>query len=92
MSYTIKLIHNYTVKYELYQLQVWFSENQLSLDVMKSNKKNLGNRKLTVDISVKINKETINRGYVTIFLGVIIDDKLNWKNHVRQFFINCVQK
>ena len=37
---------------------------------------------MTVDISVKINKETINRVNVTKFLGVMIDDKLNWKNHI----------
>ena len=41
-----------------------------------------GNCKLTVDICVKINKETINRVNVTKFLGVMIDDKLNWKNHI----------
>ena len=37
---------------------------------------------MTVDISVKINKETINRVNVTKFLGVMIDDKLYWKNHI----------
>ena len=37
---------------------------------------------MTVDISVKINKETINRVNVTKCLGVMIDDKLNWKNHI----------
>ena len=41
-----------------------------------------GNRKLTADISVKINKEIINRVNATIFLSVMIDDKLNLKNHI----------
>ena len=35
------------------------------------------NRKLTADISVKINKKIINRVNATTFLGVMIDDKLN---------------
>ena len=43
----------------LNQLQVWFSVNQLSLDVTKNNYMFLGTHKFTVDISVKINKETI---------------------------------
>ena len=61
---------------------MWFSVNRLSLNVTKTNYMFFGNRKLTVDISVKINKETINRVNVTTFLGVMIDDKLNWKNHI----------
>ena len=47
-----------------------------------SNYMIFGNRKLTADISVKINKEIINRVNATTFLGVMIDDKLNWKNHI----------
>ena len=52
------------------QLQVWSSVNRLSLNVTKTNYMFFGNRKLTVDISVKINKETINRVNVTKFLGM----------------------
>ena len=63
------------------ELQVWFSVNRLSLNVMKTNYMFFGIRKLTVDISVKVNKETINRVNVKKnVLGVKIDDKLNWKN------------
>ena len=66
------------------ELQVWFSVNRLSLNVTKTNYQVhvFGNCKLTVDISVKINKETINRVNVTKFFGVMIDDKLNWKNRI----------
>ena len=64
------------------QLQVWSSVNRLSLNVTKTNYMFFENRKLTVDISVKINKETINRVNVTKSVGVMIDDKLNWKNHI----------
>ena len=37
-----------------------------------------GKRKLTVDISIKMNKEVIKRVSVTKCLGVMIDDKLAW--------------
>ena len=66
----------------LEQLQVWFSVNRLSLNVTKTNYMIFGNRKLTGDISVKINKEIINRVNATKCLGVMIDDKLKWKNHI----------
>ena len=78
----VRMIHT-----GLDQLQVWFSVNRLSLNVTKTNYMFFGNRKLIVHISVKINKETINRVNVTKFLGVMIDDKLNWKNHI--CLVNC---
>ena len=39
-----------------------------------------GKRKLTVDISIKMNKEVINSVSVTQFVGVM-SDKLTWKHH-----------
>ena len=41
-----------------------------------------GNRRITADICVRIYKEKINRVNYTKYLGVVIDDKLNWKNHI----------
>ena len=34
------------------------------------------------NVSIKINKVTINRVEATKFLGVLIDDKLTWKHHI----------
>ena len=39
-----------------------------------------GNRRITADICVGINKVKINRINSTICLGVESDDKLNWKS------------
>ena len=41
-----------------------------------------GKRKLTVDISIKMNKEVIKIVSVITFLGVMSDDKLTWKHHI----------
>ena len=41
-----------------------------------------GNRKLNKSISIKINKEALDRGEVTKCLGILNDDKLTWKNHI----------
>ena len=66
----------------LEQLHTWFSVNRLSLNISKTNYMIFGNRRITADICVRINKEKINRVSYTQFLGVVIDDKLNWKSHI----------
>ena len=38
--------------------------------------------KLGHDVDIFVNNVRIERGYVTKFLGVQIDSKLNWKNHI----------
>ena len=65
---------------ELDKIHMWFSANRLSLNVAKTNCMFYGKRKLTVDISTKLNKEVINRVSVTKLLGVMIDYKLTWKH------------
>ena len=64
----------------LEQLRTWFSVNRLSVNVSKTNYMIFGNRRITADICVKINKDKISRENSTKCLGVVIDDKLNWKN------------
>ena len=66
----------------LEQLQTWFSVNRLSLNISKTNYMIFGNRRKTADICVGINKEKISRVSYTPFLGVVTDDKLNWKSHI----------
>ena len=64
----------------LEQLWTWFSVNRLSVNVSKTNYMIFGNRRITAYICVKINKDKISRENFTKCLGVVIDDKLNWKN------------
>ena len=66
----------------LEQLQPCVFVNRLSLNTSKTNYTIFGNRTITADICVRINKEKINRVNYTPFLGVVIDDKLNWKGHI----------
>ena len=40
------------------------------------------NRPPDVDVNFCINNERITRVRVTQFLGVFIDDDLNWKHHI----------
>ena len=70
------------VSLELDKLNIWFAVNKLSLNVSKTNFILFGNRKYNGDVDIKINGINIERVYVTKFLGVLIDHKLNWKDHI----------
>ena len=71
-----------TVSQELDKLNIWFRVNKLSLNISKTNFIIFGNRKHTDQANITINKINIERVYVTKFLGVLIDHKLNWKAHI----------
>ena len=57
---------------ELNKLHTWFVVNLLSLNVLKTNYIISGNRSVKTRIFIKINN----------ILGVLIDAKLTWKNHI----------
>ena len=66
---------------ELDKLNIWFATNKLSLNVSKTNLCCLAiAKKKNIEISIKNAK--INLVYTTKFLGVLIDNKLNWKDHI----------
>ena len=67
---------------ELAKLCKWFAVNKLSLNLSKISYILFRNRPPNVDFNVFIENESINRVHVTKFLGIFIDDKLNWKHHI----------
>ena len=72
------------VNHDLAIITKWLKANKLSLNIKKTHymcfsaKKN----KVKPDISLKIDGEIIAEVASSKFLGVIIDDQLNWKDHV----------
>ena len=68
---------------ELDKLALWFDVNKLSLNVSKTNFMVFGNKRNLKNICVTINSITIDRVYETKFLGVYIDEHLNWKCHIK---------
>ena len=69
------------VSRELNILHIWFQENKLSLKVAKTNFMIFGNKKYEENYMVSINGMYVQRVYVTKFIGVHIDSKLNWNEH-----------
>ena len=70
------------VSSELNKLKVWFVINKLSLNVSKTNYMLFSNSKLPEKLNISIKNHCIDKVGVTKFLGVLIDEKLNWKQHI----------
>ena len=69
---------------ELKNVKNWLDANKLSLNISKSNmilfKKN--RTKTSKILSVKIMGEEIKEKEYTKYLGILIDNKLSWKQHI----------
>ena len=60
----------------------WFCVNKLLLNIAKTNYILFGRYTQQQDIAIIINNVTIQRVQATKFLGVLIDESLNWKNQI----------
>ena len=71
------------VNEELSNISVWLKVNKLSLNVKKTHFLIFGNKKERFDkVEITIDDKVISQEHSTKFLGVYIDDKLNWKKHI----------
>ena len=74
----IKLLHT-----ELCKLSIWLRSNKLSLNKNKTLYLLFHRERIKpVKISMEMNGSIINRVNSIIYLGVIIDHKLNWMEHI----------
>ena len=67
---------------ELSKLYTWFNVKKLSLNVLKTNYMIFSNKKLASNVEVRISDVVIERVECTKFLGIFIDSKLTWKEHI----------
>ena len=63
-------------------MYAWLSVNKLSLNVDNTNFILFGNRKNIDNVCISMNNSIITRVRATKFLGVIIGEKLTWKDHI----------
>ena len=76
-----------TVNAELEKLSIWFIANRLTLNVSKTKYIIFGTKRkhnVESNLSVSINGISIERVANIKFLGVFIDEDLNWKYHTSQ--------
>ena len=67
---------------ELENLDIWFKVNKLSINLRKTKFMIFTNRKYLRKPKIEINSCDIEQVSNLKFLGVVLDDKLNWKCHM----------
>ena len=70
------------VSIELDKLCKWFQVNKLSLNTSKTNFTVFTNKSCDDTYYVCMNGLNLSRVFVTKFLGVHMDSKLNWNDHI----------
>ena len=60
----------------------------MSLNVSKTNYMVFGNRRINCDLDIQIHDDQITRVSKTKFLGVLIDEKLTWKDKINNVKTN----
>ncbi len=68
---------------ELSKIKIWFDKNKLSLNLNKTKIMLFGNCKTHNQLQLQIYGVNIERVNENKFLGVIIDDKICWKPHIK---------
>ena len=73
----------YTLNRELAKRFVCFSIHRFSLNLGKTNYMLFRSRPPDIELHLKINNAEIPKVTATKLLGIIIDDRLNWKPHIQ---------
>uniref|UniRef100_A0A8C6M9A3 Reverse transcriptase domain-containing protein n=1 Tax=Nothobranchius furzeri TaxID=105023 RepID=A0A8C6M9A3_NOTFU len=68
---------------EMFKVKKWFDKNKLSLNLSKTKYMLFGNNKVNTQIVMNIDGVTIERVNHYKFLGVIMNDKISWKQHIK---------
>ena len=69
---------------ELKIVMIWLNANKLSLNIEKTHLMLFSPKgKHPIDVRIYINEQFIDKVSHTKFLGVILDDQLNWVNHIK---------
>lgn len=68
---------------DLEKVIVWFNANKLSLNVEKTFFLFFGNNNNEIYVQIHLSGISIKRVKEIKFLGVIIDEQVNWKSHVK---------
>ena len=67
---------------ELDKVIKWFSANKLVINLSKTNIMLFSNKRGNLKLQVHVDNIYLEENQNETFLGVIIDNKLLWKNHI----------
>ena len=71
-----------TINTELHKITTWIHANKLSLNLKKTNYMLFSNSVTNLPGDISFDNVLINRVNSTKFLGLHIDESLNWKTHI----------
>ena len=71
------------INFELAKIDNWMKINKLTINYDKTNYIIFTKRNKNVNITLEMNSNTLQRVQETKYLGVIIDENLNWKSHIK---------
>ena len=95
MFVTGKNIENliFLMNTELKKILIWLNANKLSLNVKKTHFIifSFSNKRIVNTNDIVIDNQPVSRVSHTKFLGVIIDEKLNWSEHVNNLKIKLAK-
>jgi hypothetical protein len=72
----------HVVNVELSKLSVWFKANNLSLNAKKTNFILFGCKNISTPLKLILDGAILEQVAYTKFLGVFMDQKLNWNQHI----------
>ena len=70
------------VNAELDKVYRWLNSNRLTLNISKSNFMIISRKRNISPLSIRIEGNTLEQCKTYKYLGVIIDENLNWKSHI----------
>ena len=73
---------NYILQHDFDKLEKWFRANRLSLNLNKTSTTSFWSEKIEKPIRILTPEGTLPREESTKFLGVTIDNKLTWTQHI----------
>ena len=79
------------VNYKINQVGKWMNANKLTISYSKSNFMLFTNKKKKGKFKLEINNNQITESDSVKYLGVIIDNKLNWKTHIEHICSKIVK-
>ena len=79
------------INVELTKISTWLRVNKLSLNIKKIHYMVFTRKKFSHQLDIRIDGHHIDEVHKTKFLGVFIDNKLNWKDHV-SYLIGKISK
>ena len=85
VSHPDEIVLNTIVNNELQNICDWFKANKLQINASKTKYmifQSSNTRLSHSDMTINLGSNAISRVTSISFLGVIIDEKLSWKNHV----------